>query len=115
MIYLASPYMHPDEAVKQERHDAAVRAAIRIMAETGEAVFSPIAHSHYMHLWSSGRIGGDWRQWADFDEAVIGACSAFYVLDLPGWEDSVGIAAETRIARRLGLPVVHVQPETVTA
>ncbi len=109
VIYLASPYMHANEAVRQERHDAAVHAAIRIMAETGEAVFSPIAHSHYMHLWSAGKIGGDWRQWAEFDRAVIASCSAFYVLKLPGWDESVGIAAETRIARELNIPIQHVE------
>ena len=111
MIYLASPYMHADPEVKRARHDAAVRAAIRIMAETGEAVFSPIAHSHLMHVWSDGKIGGDWRQWAEFDRAVIAACSTFYVLMLDGWEQSVGIKAELEIARGLGLRVVFAAKE----
>ena len=62
MIYLASPYSHPDADVRQARHDLAVEAAIAIMQDIGEAVFSPIAHSHYMHEWSNGTIGGNWEQ-----------------------------------------------------
>lgn len=110
MIYLASPYMHADEAVKAARWSAAVDAAIWLMAASGEAVFSPIAHSHHMHVRSGGEIGGDWTQWAEFDTAIIAACSRFVVLRLDGWEASRGIKAEAEIATALGIAIEYMEP-----
>lgn len=106
MIYLASPYSHRSVSVRRERHRAAVHAAIAIMAATGDAVFSPIAHSHYIHEWSGGKIGGDWEQWAAFDRTVIRACDAMYLLMIPGWERSSGIMQERAIALERGIPIV---------
>jgi nucleoside 2-deoxyribosyltransferase len=45
VIYLASPYSHPDPAVRQCRFELACMAAARRM-ERGLIVYSPIAHSH---------------------------------------------------------------------
>ena len=111
MIYLASPYSAPagmwQRSVEADRHRQAVHAAIHIMSTTGEAVFSPIAHSHYLHVWSDGKIGGDWQQWAEFDRAVIGACSRFIVLKIEGWGASRGISAEMDIASALRIPIEY--------
>ncbi len=45
MIYLASPYSHPDAVVREYRFRAACQAAASVM-RSGQHVFSPIAHSH---------------------------------------------------------------------
>lgn len=45
MIYLASPYSHPDPAVEELRFEAACEAACKLMQQ-GHHVFSPIAHTH---------------------------------------------------------------------
>ena len=45
MIYLASPYSHPDPAVMEQRFETACRVAGWLMAR-GEIVFCPIAMSH---------------------------------------------------------------------
>ncbi len=45
MIYLASPYSHPDARVRQRRFEEACQAAAAI-TRAGLSVFSPISHSH---------------------------------------------------------------------
>ena len=45
LIYLASPYSHPDFVVRQRRFDADCQATAT-MVRAGLIVFSPIAYSH---------------------------------------------------------------------
>ncbi len=57
MIYLASPYSHDDPAVRQERFDAACRAAAELVRQ-GKTVFRPVAHSHAICRYG---LPWDWR------------------------------------------------------
>jgi len=45
LIYLASPYSHPDPSVRQERYEAACKATAAMMRQ-GYHVYSPIAATH---------------------------------------------------------------------
>ena len=105
MIYLASPYSHPRAAVRSERARNAVLAAAWLIRERGEAVFSPIAHSHHIAL--VGALDTTWETWAEMDLAIISVCRELVVLQLAGWEQSKGVAAEVAEAERLGIPVTY--------
>jgi hypothetical protein len=107
MIYLASPYSHPDLTVRERRFHAACRAAAALL-RAGHAVFSPIAHSH--HLVEHG-LPGDWTFWQQFDRELLARCDEVLVLMLDGWEESVGVREEIRIARELDKPVRYVAPD----
>ena len=107
MIYLASPYSHPDPRVRQERYEAAVAYAAAMWRE-GRTVFSPIAHSHPIALLMP-EGGGTWEQWAEFDRIIIEACSSIWVLMLPGWRESKGVAAEVKIAHEIVKSVTYVE------
>lgn len=106
MIYLASPYSHPDPAVREARFDAACRACVDLIAK-GHVVYSPIVSSH--PLVRHG-VRTDWRAWERFDREVISRCDSLRVLELDGWLDSVGVLAEIEIARELGKPVDYMEP-----
>ena len=101
MIYLASPYSHPDPAVRTARFRETCVHAARLMRE-GRLVYAPIAHSHPL-----AELGcpGDWPFWAEHNRRMLGACGELVVLALPGWDESRGIAAELAIAAELELPV----------
>lgn len=45
LIYLASPYNHPDEKVRIERFKEIVKISARLM-KRGWIVYSPIVHNH---------------------------------------------------------------------
>ena len=101
MIYLASPYSHPEAEVRQRRFDAACRAAAALICQ-GQTVFSPIAHSHNICCYGAP---SDWRFWQRHDLTFLAMCDEVVVLKLDGWEQSVGVQAEIAAARTLGKPV----------
>jgi hypothetical protein len=102
VIYLASPYTHPDPAVRQARFEAACRAAAALIG-AGKTVFSPIVHSHTLCQFG---LPPDWRFWQRHDRRHLDACEEVVVLMLDGWRESVGVQAEVAIARELGKPVM---------
>jgi hypothetical protein len=72
-------------------------------------IFSPISHSHPLHI--EGGMAGDWKRWAKVDEEYIGVSSAMYVLCLKGWDKSVGVTEEIKIAKRLGIDIYYIDPK----
>jgi len=101
MIYLASPYSHPDPAVVERRFEAACQAAAALIRQ-GKTVFSPVAHSHAICRYG---LPGDWRFWQRHDRKYLEACNEVVVLMLDGWQESVGVQAELVVARELDKPV----------
>ena len=106
MIYIASPYSHPDPAVRETRFQAACRAAAELMRR-GKIVFSPISHSHGITQYG---LPKDWQFWEACDRAHLERCDEVVVLMLDGWRESVGVKAEIGIARELGKPVSFIEP-----
>lgn len=109
LLYLASPYSHPDPAVAASRASAAARCAARLL-EQGNLVFSPIAHSVSL-LPHMDNPGGDWQTWARLDEAMLERCDGVVVVQLDGWRESKGVAEEISIAQQLGLPLIYVDAD----
>ena len=115
LIYLGSPYSHPDAAVRQQRFEAVCLATGKLIAQ-GHHVLSPIAHSHPVSTLSTKNgitIPGDWKFWKPYDANIILRCDVFAVLMLPGWRESTGLNAEIEIALEHGLSVVYVCADTL--
>ena len=91
MIYLASPYSHPDADVRRDRFEAACRVAAGMM-RAGDLVFSPIAHSHPIAV--HGGLPLDWEFWKPWDRWALAHCDRFAILTLDGWQESRGVTAE---------------------
>lgn len=104
LIYLASPYSHPDPAVQEQRFEAVAREAARMMAE-GQFVYSPIAHTHPIAKFGELPKGFDF--WEAYDAHLISLCTELVVLKLEGWDQSKGVAAEIKIAQALNIPVTY--------
>lgn len=105
LIYLASPYSHPEAEVRQQRFETVCHVAAKLMAE-GKHVFSPIAHTHPIALKGDLPLGFDY--WEEFDRKMIAACGELWVVRMDGWETSKGVKAEVGIAGELGIPVKYV-------
>jgi hypothetical protein len=135
LIYLASPYTPTPEQIaalvaecdcgltdacvfsaglkiKRERFDAAVAAVAELM-RAGAHVLSPIASSHPVSL--AHDLPGGYAYWQALDRELIDACAEVWVLCLPGFDESVGIADETAYALEHGKVVRYLDPEDVTA
>ncbi len=104
LVYLASPYNHADERVREARF----RAVMAVVAEAfGDrekvCVYSPICHNHPISLHHP--LPAAWDFWRDVDFPMIEHCDALVVLRMDGWRESVGIKAEIDHAAGLGMPV----------
>jgi len=102
LIYLASPYSHSEESIREDRFRAACHASGGMM-RVGYRVFSPIAHTHPIAVRCDLPKG--WDFWQEYDRVMIEASSHLIVLMIDGWMDSKGVDAERRIAESLDMPV----------
>ncbi len=106
MFYLASPYSHPDPAVREFRFREVCRTAAALL-RSGIDVFSPVAHSHPIARFG---VPTTWEFWQRVDHEYLQSCEGLVVLRLAGWEESVGVRAELELARRWGMPVIEIDP-----
>jgi hypothetical protein len=107
MIYLASPYSHPDPLVRDARFDAACRATADLI-RAGHPAFSPIVHGHPLVRFG---LPTDWTFWQHHDRAFLSHCDEFFVLRLDGWQASKGVQAELAAAEPRGIPIRYINPE----
>ncbi len=105
IIYLASPYSHPDPAMRELRYKQACEVAALLMRD-GHLVYSPIAHSHPLTAFG---LPANWEFWRPLDEAMLAKCQALVVARLSDWEQSRGVRAELAQARELGLKIGFVE------
>lgn len=107
VLYLASPYSHPDPAVREQRFQAACAATARLLRE-GHHVYSPVVHGHPLVRYG---LSADWSFWERHDRQHLERCDEVMVLTLDGWQESIGVQAELRHASVLGKPVRYVEPD----
>ena len=105
MIYLASPYSHPDPDVRNARFVDVCRAAGRLMLASCDPVFSPIAHGHSVAEHAEGIDAMDAEFWMRQCVGMLRLADILYVLKLDGWQESRGVREELEIARAFGIPV----------
>ena len=103
MIYLASPYSHPNSYIELERAVLAIRAAARLHYE-GKLAFSPIAYGHTLAQVGLP-IGTDADSWLKWNTQMFSMCTELYVLKLEGWDRSTGVAMELAWAEKSGKPI----------
>lgn len=107
MIYLASPYSHPAEHIRIRRYLAA-RDFCHAEMQKGRVIFSPIAYGHQF----ARDLGfpGDHNTWLEFNNEMMLLASSFWVLQLDGWKESLGISHEITRAIAIGLSIEHKDP-----
>lgn len=109
-IYLAQPYSHEDDLIIQHRVNEAFKATARLMAQ-GKVVFSPIVHTHELSQYVPQRLAQSHAFWMEQDIAILRHASELYVLMLPGWLQSKGVAEELEIAHICGIPITYLEAE----
>lgn len=107
LIYLASPYSHPDSEVRLQRFHLVCKKASELMLQS-YLVFSPVAHSHAIAVGWGLPLGFDF--WGEFDRRMIQPCDAFAILMIPGWQESTGVQAEATLAQKFGKPTLFLEP-----
>lgn len=108
LIYLASPYSHPDQYVRYERYATIARIAGKLVKD-GHVLFCPITHSHPMAQRSTVPEGAEGHKiWMNLDLTILERCDILYVVMIKGWEESRGVQEEIKFAHNKGLPVYYI-------
>jgi hypothetical protein len=101
-LYLASPYSHPDLAVRCDRFASVCEIAVQL-AQAKIPVYSPIMAWHPAAL--QFHLRGDAEYWSLQNEAMMASAKAGLFMRLDGWMDSKGMWAELEWMRNRGMIV----------
>jgi len=112
-IYLAVPYSAISDHLKDQRFKFITKMAARFVIDEINC-YSPITNSHLLHLYSPGKLPGDWQTWAEINRQYIDDCDSIYVACLPGWDMSEGVQVEIKYAISIG-KCVHLIPAKLAA
>ena len=104
-IYLATPYSHEDEKIRQRRYWVAMEITAELMKE-GNIVFSPIVYTH--ELAKKYNLPNNYEFWQNICERFIDWSDKVIVVDMPGMKESKGVEAELKYADSIGKPVEYI-------
>lgn len=102
LIYIGSPYTHPDKSVQQLRHDQILDITAGLLNQ-GFHVISPIVHCHPLSIKHNMR--GDFEFWQKYNFALLSKCDVLLVLQIDGWTESVGLSAEIDFAKENNISI----------
>ena len=91
MIYLASPYT--GTPAEQDFRYSQAKAFTQLYLAKGHHIYSPICYGHQF----AAALGNNFKSWAAFSEHMLGLASELWVLQLPGWDTSVGVKQEIQL------------------
>lgn len=106
--YLACPHSHDDPKVQQLRYESAVQCQANL-TRAGMSVFNPIAMSHHADLVADGAITH--AMWLRCDYPFLYHACGLFILQLPGWEISDGVAWETNTMIDFNRPIFFIPPD----
>ncbi len=116
MIYLASVYSQRPEGITDEQHGELMEKRYEYVEKKaaefirgGMFLFSPIVHCHYMA--KHQELPKEFDFWKRYDHQFLRACESLYVLQMPHWEESIGVQNEIKYATLHDIPVIYVKCE----
>jgi hypothetical protein len=103
MIYLACPYAHETEHMEHKRYEQVTSVAAKLMLR-GLCIYSPITSMHYL----ARKVKANAIDWLQHDLVILARCDKLIVLQLEGWENSVGLKKEIAFASENNIPVEYI-------
>lgn len=101
MLYLASPYSSELPHVREERYQQALKCTAALLVKHNW-VYSPIVHCH--ELAKLYALPTSFEFWKRYNFAMLRRCETFGILKIDGWDESVGLSEEFKLARTLSMP-----------
>jgi hypothetical protein len=105
IIYLASPYSHPDDKKREENFEKISEIAADLCSE-GHVAFSPITYGHTLVGFKS--MPTDWVFWQNFCLTFLNKCDELHVCKMEGWNHSRGVAEEIEYAVKNGIEIRYI-------
>lgn len=111
MKFLASPYTHPNPAVRHDRARLAHLCVEHFI--TDHPVFSPIAYGHPLAVRLGAELPTDARHWRALNDPILRAAEALWLLLIEGWRESAGVAHEIDVAFACEIPTYAISTAAV--
>ena len=111
MIMISTPYSNSDPEIKRANHLAAIQMCEK-MIHLKEHAFSPVVYG--LAILEKARIPlpDDWNFWQGYCESLIKLVNKVYVIEMPGWKNSSGVAGEISAAKKFNVPVFLIEFDT---
>lgn len=103
VVYLSTPYTHPDPDVVKDRFEKTCLYAKKLIDE-GYVVLSPILM--YLPLAERFNLDTAYKNWETTCSTILHRCDILAVADIDGWKESVGIESELKMASNIGLELL---------
>lgn len=111
LIYLGGPYYNEDPKIIKKRFNLYNKLSALLISKKDVYVFSPISHSHpIVHTKNFDRAFWKYEFWMPFDLSLLSQCDELYVVDIDGWRESKGLAAEIEFAKANNIKIKMVTP-----
>jgi hypothetical protein len=104
MIYLASPYTHPDPLEMEYRYECILETTAHFLTQ-GHPVYSPIVHCH--PLAKAKDLPRNYDFWFQYNIHMLELADEVWVIQLDGWQKSQGVNSEIAHAIGAGKPVLY--------
>lgn len=101
MIYVAGPYYDKDPAVIEKRMDA-VYAFLAALTAQGKRAVTPMLMHEVVKRYE---LPNNYEFWGEYSKELLYQCTELYVLCLPGWTKSGGLADEMEFAKKRNMPI----------
>ena len=98
MIYLAAPYNHASQEIRDARMEVTTRW---VAAYPWLTYFSPLTYSQRVRRFMDPSF-----KWLDFDWQYFQLCHTTHILALPGWEESEGVTEERQWSQDRDMGIV---------
>lgn len=106
LVYLATPYSHQSDEIRKQRFEKVNKAAAKLM-ENGLHIYSPISHTH--PIAEAGNLPKGWDFWEEYDRKLLAVCGKLIVYKQDGWQESIGVQNEIKIAQELKLEIEYLE------
>lgn len=104
-IFVSLPYTHKEPEIIQLRYERAC-AYSAVLLKQGHIPLSPIVTGHA--ILTVADLPGDFEFWKNYCYETLKLCQEVHVLQMPGWDQSSGVAAELEFAESKGMPVRYI-------
>lgn len=110
VYYLASPYTSSDLELMKQRYFAVDEVGYKLMMK-GFHLIEPISSTHHKAL--RFKLPPEYTFWKERCRKMISVSNGVIVLTIDGWERSVGVQDEIKIAKELNKPVIYINDNEI--
>lgn len=110
MLFLSTPYNHPDKEVRTKRVRQTATFAMRRL-QMGQVFINPTLYGLTLIDNTTEDFNDTgWQTWKNLCLAILDRCDALYVLMMEDWDKSIGVSEEIEHAKARGIPIYYLEP-----